>query len=162
MSVFLLIISISIFIIYKPFLSVSLNDFIVGMIGGTISYYVGVVLRTKRKKQFTRMWGLFVESVIITPMPEEVVFRFALITLIFYNHPIGILISSIIWGMFYVISESLSGLPIRYYRTKKGFLDNFISGILFSTVYFFTGWNVFTSWVAHAFHNFLIWRDIAS
>lgn len=161
-SISLLVLAVSIFIIYKPILSISLNDFIIGMIAGTISYYIGTALRAKMKKQFIRIWGVFVESVIIIPLPEEIVFRFVLITLIFNNNPFGILIGSLIWSLFHVISEFLSGLPIRYYRTRLGFLDNFASGIVFSTVYFFTGLNIFTPWVAHAFHNFLIWRDIAS
>lgn len=162
MSIFLLILAVSIFIIYKPILFISLNDFIIGMIAGAISYYVGVALRPEMKKQFIRIWGVFVESVIIIPLPEEIIFRFVLITLVFNNNLFGILVASLIWGLFHVISETLSGLPIRYYRTRLGFLDNFISGVVFSMVYLFTGFNIFTPWIAHAFHNFLIWRDIAS
>jgi hypothetical protein len=141
-SISLLVLAVSIFVIYKPILTISLNSFIVGMITGTISYYIGVALRAKMKKQF--------------------VFRFALITLIFNNNLFGIFIASLIWSLFHIISETLSELSIRYYRTGLGFLDNFISGMIFSIVYLFTGLNVFTPWIAHAFHNFLIWRDIAS
>ena len=162
LSIFLLILSTLIFAFYKPTFLISLNDLIVGLLAGMISYYVGVKLRTKSKKQFIRIWGIFVESVIIAPLPEEIIFRFALISLTFNDIIVGILISSLIWSLFHVISEFLSDLPIRYYRTKLGFFDNYLSGVIFSTIYVFTGFNLFTPWVAHAFHNFLIWKDIAS
>lgn len=162
LSIFILILTILLLILYKPIFLISFNDLVVGMMAGMISYYIGLKLRTKKKRQFIKIWGVFVESVIIAPLPEEIIFRFALISLVFKDILMGILISSLIWSLFHTISEFLSGLPFEYYRTKLGFIDNYLSGIIFSIVYTFTGFNLFTPWVAHAFHNFLIWKDVAS
>lgn len=149
------------FIAFKPVFTPSFSAFVFGFLAGSLSYIIGKTLQLTHK-QLINVPVIFVNSVLLIPLPEEILFRFAIITLLFNNSFLGVFVSIIIWVILHVVYESLgSPVKVRYYWATQGLIDITLSGIIFATVYILSDFNLFAPWIAHTLHNFLVWFSIA-
>lgn len=149
------------FVAYKPVFELSLSDFIFGVLVGSLSYFFGKLMQFLSHKQLMNIPMVFVNSVLLAPIAEEILFRFGVITLLFGNSLAGVLVSIVAWAILHLIYESISS-PIKYYRTYRGLVHILFSGTILAVVYIFSGFNLFAVWVAHALHNLLIWLSLVS
>lgn len=159
-SLFMFVSAILIFFSFKPSFLLTVDSFILGLMGGAFSYFIGLIVRSYLKRQSVKMWGTILESVIISPLIEEILFRYALLVLLLGFSIESIIIASIIWALFHFISEIASGYPFKYYRTTSGFIDAVSSGLIFSLLFVASGFNLFVPWVSHAVHNLLVLSPI--
>ena len=108
-------------IIYKPPITPSINNFVVGILTGFGVFSVGKSLQLM-KKQLIRLGYLIIESVFIVPFIEEIIFRFGIITLMFNNSLIGLLVSIFLWCIIHYFAETLIR-PTKYYKTKHSLVS---------------------------------------
>ncbi|MBI2076322.1 MAG: CPBP family intramembrane metalloprotease [Candidatus Aenigmarchaeota archaeon] len=149
------------FMIFKPGFVFDFSGFVLGILAGSFTYYSGRLLQARRNKQLVSLRGIFINSVVISPLAEEILFRFGVIVVLFNSSLLGILTSIATWVIIHLAYEIVSETPFRYYRTAIGFADSVVSGIVLSVIYVYSGFNLFVPWIAHALHNLLIWISIA-
>ena len=161
-SLLMLVAALYLFISFKPKLIFSLSDFIFGILAGAVSYFFGRLLQARKHKQLVNTRDIFINSVIVSPIAEEMLFRFGIIVFLFNSSLLGILTSIVTWAGLHLVYEIVCRTPFRYYRTSSGFIDSLISGTTLAVIYIYSDFNLFVPWIAHALHNLLIWLSIAS
>ena|GEM_PF-1395066 len=115
----------------------------IGLTLGLITFLIAVVLNSRPQPNAAR--GLtFMQTVVIAPVIEEVIFRLVLIPM-FY-----ILFGNVILAI--TLSAALFGLAHVVYGGMK-FIDSFITGLLWGWAFLAIGIEV--TILAHMTHNFL-------